>query len=156
MRPLVHTLTSIPLLLLITGCALIEQEGSFKPPNSECDNQPPRINWERFSQNPSLLWGSWSWMKTTYYFTVEGKPLVVTPCSAGYTETLVFQKKGYVEVYRSDTLVYRQPLQELLSGTVWGVNRDSLIISTALRDGPESMYVRKWTGWLADSTSTSL
>ncbi|SHK22006.1 hypothetical protein [Rhodothermus profundi] len=130
-------------LLLIAGCALIEPSTPVEKPASECDEQPPRINWNRFFTDTSLLPGTWQWVKTTVYFTTRGGPSVQTPCSAGYTETLRIRPGGIVEVYRNDTLVYRLSLQDFLdSYLVWGVNKDSLILSSVPVDGPEYIYVR--------------
>ncbi|WP_243663847.1 hypothetical protein [Rhodothermus marinus] len=132
-------------VLLLTGCALIEPEASIeRPSESECDETPPRIDMDRFPRDTSLLWGEWRWVKTAFFFTVSGRPLVRTPCSAGYTETLIIRPEGIVEVYRNDTLAYRETLREFLdTPLLWGVNRDSLILNSVPVDGPITIYMRK-------------
>lgn len=132
-------------VLLLAGCALIEPEASIKRPSeSECDETPPRIDMDRFPRDTSLLWGEWRWVKTAVFFTVSGPPSVRTPCSAGYTETLIIRPEGIVEVYRNDTLAYRETLREFLdTPLLWGVNRDSLILNSVPVDGPITIYMRK-------------
>ncbi len=96
------------------------------------------------SQDTSLLWGEWQWVKSIVFFTVTGRPWIQTPCSAGYTKTLIIRPEGIVEVYRNDTLAYRKTLQEFLDTPLfWGVSRDSLVTSSAPADGAEIIYVRK-------------
>ncbi len=131
-------------VLLLTGCALIEPGKPLEKPIAECDEQPLRLDVSRFSRNTSLLPGEWKWVKTTVYFTISGRPSVQTPCSAGYTETLRIRPEGTVEVYRNDTLAYRQSLQEFLDRhLIWGVYyRDLLILSSTPIDGAEHLYVR--------------
>ncbi|MDQ7040464.1 MAG: hypothetical protein Q9M35_05945 [Rhodothermus sp.] len=131
-------------ILLLTGCALIEPGKPVAKLVSECDEQPLRLDVSRFSRNTSLLPGKWQWVKTTAYATISERPWVQTPCSAGYTETLLIRPEGTVEVYRNDTLAYRQSLQEFLDRhLIWGIYyRDLLMLSSAPVDGLEHLYVR--------------
>ncbi len=99
---------------------------------------------DRFPRDTSLLWGAWRWVKRTVFFTASGRPSVRTPCSAGYTETLIIRPEGIVEVYRNDTLAYRETLREFLDTPLdWGVSWDSLILNSVPVDGPVTIYVRK-------------
>ncbi len=131
--------------LLPTGCALIEPEAPLeRPSESECDETLPLIDIDRFPRDTSLLWGAWQWVKTAVFFTASGRPSIQTPCSAGYTETLIIRPEGIVEVYRNDTLAYRETLREFLDTPLdWGVSWDSLILNSVPVDGPVTIYVRE-------------
>ncbi|WP_397547050.1 hypothetical protein ABUL39_00690 [Rhodothermus marinus] len=130
-------------VLLLAGCALIEPEASLKRPSeSECDETPPRIDMDRFPRDTSLLWGEWQWVKSV--ISTSFSILVQTPCSAGYTETLIIRPEGIVEVYRNDTLAYRKTLREFLDTPLeWGVNQDSLVTNSLPVDGSLEIFVRK-------------
>lgn len=139
---------AVVFLFFASGCSLLDGNSDM----------PAGV----LTQDPELLVGTWEWQSSTYYFTVDGEPNKKTPESAGYTETLKFYAGGIVERYRNGELEEREPYeikkQKYPNGTesedpmlfmggrgaaAFGVNREKLRISTAFRDGPESIYRRQ-------------
>jgi hypothetical protein len=123
----------LAVLLILTGCSTFG--------NKEDDPSPLRIDFSRFSQDEAQLVGRWEWKQSVVYGSAD--PSVSTPTRTGRTETLVFSSPpDTVHVYRDDTLARRSTLKAFLENTKWGVRGDTLVTSTAFRDGPQKIYER--------------
>jgi len=100
------------------------------------------IDFSSYNQDSTLIIGSWEWLRTTYYFTSNGKPSTETPSSSNTTKKLVIKEDGTIEFYQNDELQEIKSSDSYLDNKLWGVLADTLAISTAHVDGPESVYLR--------------
>lgn len=100
------------------------------------------IDFSSYNQDSTLIIGSWEWLRTTYYFTSNGKPTTETPSSSNTTKKLVIKENGTIEFYQNDELQEIKSSDSYLDNKLWGVLADTLAISTAHVDGPESVYLR--------------
>lgn len=123
------------LAFALLSCSLLGNDSGEEP---SLDLTP--IDFSRYSQAPPLLVGRWAWSHSNIYG--PGEPGVVTPASAGRTETLVFPSPDTVRVYRNDTLAERTSAESFFGDAKWGVLNDTLATSIAYRDGPEKIYER--------------
>ena len=121
---------TVAVLLLETGCSL---SGPDEPPS------PDWIDFSRFDPDTTALVGEWTWVRTRCCY---GNLDVTTPQSTGNTRTLVFTEADTVEVYQNEELQQQTAYAEYLDRAQWGVRTDTLAISWAYIDGPESVYVR--------------
>ena len=121
--------------LIVGGCSLRQ--------SSEPVTDKLITDLSGFSQDSTLLAGEWEWQRTVCCY---GNLSVETPENTGETSTLVVTPKDTVKVYVNDTLDQREGLSEYLGRARWGGTGDSLVVSRAYRDGPQSVYVREGNG----------
>jgi len=100
------------------------------------------IDFSSYNQDSTLIVGSWEWLRTTYYFTPDGKPSTETPSSSSSTKKLVIKEDGTIQFYQNNELQEIKSSDDYLDNKLWGVLADTLAISTAHVDGPESVYLR--------------
>lgn len=100
------------------------------------------IDFSSYNQDSTLIIGSWEWRRTTYYFTSNGKPSIESPSSTNTTQEFVIKNNGTIELYKNNELQEIKFLDNYLENKLWGVLADTLAISTAHLDGPESIYLR--------------
>jgi len=89
-----------------------------------------------------LIIGSWEWLHTTHYFTSNGKPSTESPNSSESTKKIVIKKDGPIEFYQNNELQEIKSSDGYLDNKLWDVLADTLAISTAHVDGPESVYLQ--------------
>ena len=126
--------TLIGAVFLAAGCSLVG--------NDEDDERPTPIDVSALSQDPSLLVGQWTWTRSTYFFTVDGTPVVQMPRSTGQTKRLIFTRDDTVEVYWDGQLIQSATYEEYLGQGDWGVSERIFVRSTIALDGPEVVYER--------------
>lgn len=93
------------------------------------------------TQDPALLVGTWEWARSVTYAEPTGTRGVLTPATAGRTESVAFGADGAFAEYVDGDLVREGPY-----GPVWlgafGVDEDDLVLTTAPADGPTKYYRR--------------
>lgn len=122
-------LLAATVVLFLVGCSVSESDERRPPPDW--------VDLSRFSPDTSALVGTWTWVRTRCCY---GDLEVATPRSTGDTQTLIVTEDGTVKVYRNQRLHERTTLMEYLRRAQWGVRGDTLAVSWAHIDGPESVY----------------
>ena len=120
---------SVLTLLLMAGCSI-----------SNTGERSEEIRWvdfSKFSQDSTALVGAWKWK---YTLCCYGDLDISTPKSSGKTETLVFTNDDTVKVYRKDRLKRQLTYEEYFDDAKWGVKGETFAISTAYKDGPQSVF----------------
>lgn len=126
------------LLVLAAGC-------------DSTDPAPEPIDPGFLVDDPALLVGTWDWVESTFYYTVNG-PAISTPATTGWSATFTFRADS-TYVYQSNggppssgmyTVHHRAVYGEddLWLGD-YGVNERYLLLSTSAVDGPDVLYRRR-------------
>ena len=123
------------LLVQLSSCSLIGNDETTHV------HQEP-IDFSMFEQDTTGLVGSWKWIRTTYYYNSSGQPVIQTPATTDSTQTVIIQEEGTIKFYLNDELKDTEPVDTYLDPKQWGIRSDTLAISSAHVDGPESVFIR--------------
>lgn len=130
-RERISALTAVCLFVLAVGCSV-----------SGPENPPPSVDWvdfSKFATDTTELVGEWTWVRTR---CCDKNLKVVTPKTTKKNQSLVFEENGTVEFYQNEVLEEQTTYKDYLHRAQWGLRGDTLAISWAHLDGPESVYVR--------------
>lgn len=113
------------------------------PQNSGTTDEPYRgtIDFTKYEEVFDELPGTWDWLRTTHFDTIDGIPSTETPASSGIRKVLLITGDQQIEIVQDDTLSNKEPLDSFLQNTVWGIRGDTLATKAA-NEGPETVYIR--------------
>ena len=130
---------------------------------SDLDLDP--IDLDGLSQDPTALVGTWDWVASVSYFTLDGTPALSTPASTGRSLTYVFDADGTVQItgfeqratfarettytverrtYGNGTTATRPSLRFGDGGSEeFGTSGDLLVLDSTPVDGPQMRFRKR-------------
>lgn len=100
------------------------------------------IDFSKYEESYDELPGTWDWIRTTRFETIDGIPATETPSSSGIRKILLITEDQQIEIIQDDTLSTTEPLESFLQGNNWGIRGDTLATKSTAYNGPESVYLR--------------
>lgn len=100
------------------------------------------IDFSKYEQEMDELPGTWDWIRTTRFETIDGIPETDTPISTGIRKILLITENQEIEIVQDDTIRTTEPLESFLHNVEWGIRGDTLATRSNSNDRPENVYLR--------------
>lgn len=127
---------------LVSAGLIVFSAGCIPEPSGPTEEEyRGTIDFSHYEQAYDELPGSWDWIRTMHFDTIDGIPAIETPASLGIRKVLLITADQQIEIVQDDTISTTEPLESFLQNVEWGIRGDTLA-TKADNEGPETVYLR--------------